>query len=361
MVIRQMARDLAIPTEVIACPTVREPDGLALSSRNVHLSPAERAAAPVLRRALLAARERWEAGERSGDALRDAMRERPGGGAARDAGLRQRRRRPDAGRARSGRRRRAGAAVARGPVRVDPPHRQRAPRPGRAARPGVAAFRVSIARRRRRGAVGSGHGRFEDPGALAIAALLRVVGSRPRRRVLRGGQVSTILSTVGASVGRQRRHGGRRRAATRSRGDRRVGQGRRHRSPTPARRPDPAHRPDGRARAPGRDLDAATSATGRLVAAPVATSAARTRRRRRRRASAPVTLPDPARRGTPPRRGSAPGVTSERVSRSRPRRSPARSSTSPPGSPNLRATEAALQAIMARPRRSATSSMSSRS
>ena len=73
MVIRQMARDLAIPTEVIACPTVREPDGLALSSRNVHLSPAERAAAPVLRRALIAARDRWSAGERSGDALRDAM------------------------------------------------------------------------------------------------------------------------------------------------------------------------------------------------------------------------------------------------------------------------------------------------
>jgi pantoate--beta-alanine ligase len=73
MVIRQVARDLAIPTDVIACPTVREADGLAFSSRNVHLSPDERAAAPVLRRALLAARERWEAGERSGDALRDAM------------------------------------------------------------------------------------------------------------------------------------------------------------------------------------------------------------------------------------------------------------------------------------------------
>jgi pantoate--beta-alanine ligase len=73
MVIRQMARDLAIPTEVVACPTVREPDGLALSSRNVHLTPEQRAAAPVLRRALLAGRDRWAAGERSGDAIRAAM------------------------------------------------------------------------------------------------------------------------------------------------------------------------------------------------------------------------------------------------------------------------------------------------
>ena len=73
MVIRQMARDLALPTEVIACPTVREPDGLALSSRNVHLSPDQRAAAPVLHRALRAATERWAAGERSGEVLRATM------------------------------------------------------------------------------------------------------------------------------------------------------------------------------------------------------------------------------------------------------------------------------------------------
>src|SRR4051812_46738842 len=73
MVIRRMARDLAIQTEVIACPTVREPDGLALSSRNVHLSPPERAAAPVLRRALIEARKRWESGERSADELRQTM------------------------------------------------------------------------------------------------------------------------------------------------------------------------------------------------------------------------------------------------------------------------------------------------
>ena len=75
MVIRQMARDLAIPTDVIACPTVREPDGLALSSRNVHLSPEERRAAPVLHRGLVAARSRWETGERSAEALREAMRQ----------------------------------------------------------------------------------------------------------------------------------------------------------------------------------------------------------------------------------------------------------------------------------------------
>lgn len=73
MVVRRMATDLGLPTEVIAFPTVREPDGLAMSSRNAHLSPVERAAAPVVHRALLAARTCWEESERSGDALRAEM------------------------------------------------------------------------------------------------------------------------------------------------------------------------------------------------------------------------------------------------------------------------------------------------
>jgi pantoate--beta-alanine ligase len=74
LVIRRMALDLALPTEVIAHPTVREPDGLAMSSRNVHLSPEERAAAPVIHRALLAARSLLERGERSAEVLRSEMR-----------------------------------------------------------------------------------------------------------------------------------------------------------------------------------------------------------------------------------------------------------------------------------------------
>jgi pantoate--beta-alanine ligase len=74
LVIRRMALDLALPTEVIAHPTVREPDGLAMSSRNVHLSPKERAAAPVIHRALLAARSHRERGERSAEVLRSEIR-----------------------------------------------------------------------------------------------------------------------------------------------------------------------------------------------------------------------------------------------------------------------------------------------
>ena len=72
-VISRMALDLALPTEVVPCETVREADGLAMSSRNARLTPEGRAAAPVLRRALLAGAARVRAGERSGAAVRDAM------------------------------------------------------------------------------------------------------------------------------------------------------------------------------------------------------------------------------------------------------------------------------------------------
>lgn len=68
-VIDRMARDLGI-AEVVRCPTVREPDGLALSSRNVHLGTADRTAAPVIHRALLAGRDAWAAGERDAAAIR---------------------------------------------------------------------------------------------------------------------------------------------------------------------------------------------------------------------------------------------------------------------------------------------------
>lgn len=75
MVIERMATDLGLPTRVIACPTVRESDGLALSSRNVHLTPEERAAAPVLHRALTAARDAYDFGEREGSVLRGLLEE----------------------------------------------------------------------------------------------------------------------------------------------------------------------------------------------------------------------------------------------------------------------------------------------
>lgn len=62
-VVRRMVRDLSFPVEVVACPTLRDPDGLALSSRNIYLLPAERAAAPVLHAALLAGRMAIDSGE----------------------------------------------------------------------------------------------------------------------------------------------------------------------------------------------------------------------------------------------------------------------------------------------------------
>lgn len=63
-VVDRMVRNLDFPVEIVRCPTVREPDGLAMSSRNARLSAEERAQAPVLYRALCAAVERVRAGER---------------------------------------------------------------------------------------------------------------------------------------------------------------------------------------------------------------------------------------------------------------------------------------------------------
>lgn len=71
-VIDRMAHDLGM-TEVVRCPTVREPDGLALSSRNVHLGAEDRAAAPIVHRALLAGRATWAAGERDATVVRDRV------------------------------------------------------------------------------------------------------------------------------------------------------------------------------------------------------------------------------------------------------------------------------------------------
>ncbi len=74
-VVKRMVADLSFPVEVVACPTVRAPDGLALSSRNAYLSAEERRAAPVLYRALLAGRATLEAGERDLESVGLAMRE----------------------------------------------------------------------------------------------------------------------------------------------------------------------------------------------------------------------------------------------------------------------------------------------
>lgn len=63
-VIRRMTRDLDLGPEIVVCPTVREPDGLALSSRNTYLTPAERAQAPLLHRALTAGEVLAASGER---------------------------------------------------------------------------------------------------------------------------------------------------------------------------------------------------------------------------------------------------------------------------------------------------------
>jgi len=75
LVIRCMTRDLNFPIEIVVCPTVREPDGLAMSSRNVYLNPQERQAATVLFRALQAAQAAYQQGERNAEVLRTLMAE----------------------------------------------------------------------------------------------------------------------------------------------------------------------------------------------------------------------------------------------------------------------------------------------
>ena len=75
VVIRTMARDLDFPIDVVVCPIVREPDGLAMSSRNVYLNPEERQAAVVLSKGLFNAKKRFEAGERDASHLREVVLE----------------------------------------------------------------------------------------------------------------------------------------------------------------------------------------------------------------------------------------------------------------------------------------------
>jgi len=72
-VIRQMSRDLDFPIEIVVCRTLREPDGLAMSSRNVYLLPDERKAAAALSRGLAKAKEVFEAGERDVNHLKKVV------------------------------------------------------------------------------------------------------------------------------------------------------------------------------------------------------------------------------------------------------------------------------------------------
>ena len=72
-VVRRMVHDLSVPVEVVACPTVREPDGLAMASRNAYLTADERAVAPTVHRALVAGAEAVTAGERSRAAVEKVM------------------------------------------------------------------------------------------------------------------------------------------------------------------------------------------------------------------------------------------------------------------------------------------------
>jgi pantoate--beta-alanine ligase len=70
-----MACDLNFNLDIVICPIVREPDGLAMSSRNTYLNPEERQAATVLNRSLIAARQAFTAGEEDAGCLRRIMTE----------------------------------------------------------------------------------------------------------------------------------------------------------------------------------------------------------------------------------------------------------------------------------------------
>ena len=74
LVLRRMVRDLAVPIEMIGVETVREADGLAMSSRNAYLTPEQRHAAPLINEGLQAAREVFESGERRAEALLGLVR-----------------------------------------------------------------------------------------------------------------------------------------------------------------------------------------------------------------------------------------------------------------------------------------------
>jgi pantoate--beta-alanine ligase len=73
LVVRRMIADLDYDVELVVCPTVRESDGLAMSSRNAYLSPDERRAATILHRSLLLAEGRYGEGERGANAIREGM------------------------------------------------------------------------------------------------------------------------------------------------------------------------------------------------------------------------------------------------------------------------------------------------
>ena len=73
IVIQKMVKDLNMNLEVITCPTIREEDGLAMSSRNIYMNPEERQSAIVLYRSLMLAQDMYQRGERDAEAIRKEM------------------------------------------------------------------------------------------------------------------------------------------------------------------------------------------------------------------------------------------------------------------------------------------------